>query len=322
MSELNKIDKQKRVELLSNLDTVKTKYLKAGVSEEAYRDLIFSRADEPDFIQTHIWMEIAEQAKKREIGRQLVDMIKPKDNIVQIDIDPDEGATAPTVSPGGEIPMKTELVSTANITCFKIGTRPVITQEMIEDSLFPAVGRQLRFAGRRIALREDLIIMRQVRYNSAETTYTVADSSLTNNVDTAGTFTDNNWSSCIDKIETDGFEPDVTALHTNLMADVRTETAFATNAGWQKGTSKLMNTGLLGGLWNMNVIVTNHGLSSTADHVAGMVMDKSAGVRFALRRDTTVKNYEDPIRDLVGIAVTKRLNAAIINEDSMCSIQR
>lgn len=322
MSDLTKIEKEKRVELLSNLETVKAKYLQANVSEKDYRDLIFSRADEPDFIQTHIWMEIAEQAKKREVGRQLVDMIKPKDNIVQIDIDPDEGATAPTVSPAGEIPMKTEVVSTANITCFKIGTRPVITQEMIEDSLFPAVGRQLRFAGRRIALREDLIIMRQVRYNTAETTYTVSDSSLTNNVDTTGTMTDSHMSSGIDKIETDGFDPDTCALHTNLMADIRTEVAFATNAGWTKGASEVMNSGGLKSLWNLNIIATNHGLSATADHVAGMIMDKSAGVRFALRRDTTVKNYEDPIRDLVGIAVTKRLNAGIINEDSMCSIQR
>ena len=322
MTEISKISKEKRTELLANLNNVRQKYLNSGYGDKSFRELIFSRADESDFVQTHVWMEIAEEAKKREVGRQLVETIRPKDNIVQIDIDPAEGATAPTVAPGTEIPSKTENVTSSKITCFKIGTRPIITGEMIEDSLFPAVGKQLRYAGRRVALREDLVIMRQVRYNTAETTYTVSDSSLSNNVDTAGTMTDNNISSAIDYIETDGFQPDTAAFHTNLMADIRTETAFAINAGWTKGASATMEKGTPGSLWNLNIISTNHGLSATADHVAGMILDKSAGVRFALRRDTTVKNYEDPIRDLVGMSVTKRLNAGIINEDAMCSIQR
>lgn len=314
---------QKKIALLSSLKHPKQAFLqKEGFSAKDYKELLFSRADEPDFVQSQVWREIFEEAKHFEVGRQLINVRRVADNQARFVIDPAEGAVAPTVAEGAEVPWKVEEFGSLTLTCEKIATRPAITREMIEDGLFDAVGEQLRLAGRRVALREDDIIMTALRANSAESTFTVADSSLTNNVDTAGTFTDDLLSDAIEAVEIDGFNPDWCVLRPELMGEARTEAAFAGTDQWAQGGAEIKGTGKASQLFGLNVLMTRHGLSGTADEIAGLVLDRMRAGVMALRRDTTVEQFDDPIRDSVGMVVSKRLAAGRLNEDAICSIQR
>ena len=63
------------------------------------------------------------------------------------------GATtsyAPVVAEGAEVPQGTETISVATLTAKKVGTRPMITNEMIADAKFDAIAGEIRYAGEQI----------------------------------------------------------------------------------------------------------------------------------------------------------------------------
>lgn len=62
----------------------------------------------------------------------------------------ESGAYAPIVDEGSEIPIRTQTYTPRTWTAVKFGERPVITQEMIDDSLFAVAELEIRKAGLRI----------------------------------------------------------------------------------------------------------------------------------------------------------------------------
>lgn len=286
------------------------------------KELFLDTTNETAVIQTHIYNEIWGGAKKWLAARNAVPVIKLTSGVGQVNADGAEADYAPTVAQGGEIPINWEALSTNTITAFKIGTRPVITEEMVEDALWDQVSMQLRKAGRRIAIRENMIVMRHLRYNTAESTYTVADSSLGNNVDCVASLSVAEWNTGISYIEADGFKPDTAMLHPAAVAYMRGDTTGF--AGWLytgPQSAAVMSGESEFTIGKVNATMTNVGLSSSANEIMALTLAKDDAGVLAERRALTVKNYQDPIRDLVGISVTQRLNAALINSNAVNSYQ-
>ncbi len=62
----------------------------------------------------------------------------------------ESGTYAPIVAEGAEIPIETQDYEPRTWTAVKFGVRPLITQEMIDDSLFAVAELEIRKAGKRI----------------------------------------------------------------------------------------------------------------------------------------------------------------------------
>ena len=50
-----------------------------------------------------------------------------------------------------------------------------------------------------------------------------------------------------------------------------------------------------------------------------MLDSKNAGVLY-VRRDVTIEDYEDPVKDLVGAVVTARFRYATIRANAICTV--
>lgn len=93
--------------------------------------------------------------------------------------------------------------------------------------------------------------------------------------------------------------PDVLAIHPSEFADLLKDAAIQKAMDW--GGPAVAPSGRIANLLGMRVLVSTKVTSGTA-----LVVDsKHAGVLF-IRRDVTVEEYEDPVKDLAGVAVTAR----------------
>ena len=59
----------------------------------------------------------------------------------------------------------------------------------------------------------------------------------------------------------------------------------------------------------------------TDGDIGMVVYDSVAAAATGMRRDLTVENYDDPIKDMVGMTVTSRFDVEVIIPNATCRIE-
>jgi len=242
-----------------------------------------------------------EAAKPNLIGRELV-QVMAKD-APSIKIPRAKLSKAYEVAEGAEIPIGTEDYDSVTLTPKKYGVRPLISREMVEDAEWDVIQYQLAEAGRAMADIETEKIITQM-INDAGNSVAAA---------TSGTLAYADVADIIKEMMTDNYSPDVMAIHPTEFADLLKDTAIQKAMDW--GGPAVAPTGRIATLLGMRILVSTKVTSGTA-----LVVDsKHAGVLF-IRRDITTEEYEDPIKDLAGVAVTARWAYATLRADAIGKI--
>lgn len=228
-----------------------------------------------------------EAAKPQLIGRELAVVIAQDAPLIKVPRA--KISKAFEVAEGAEIPVGTEDYDSVTLTPKKYGVRPLISREMVEDTEWDVIEYQLAEAGRAMADLETETIIGQM----------ISDAGNSVAAGTGGTLAYSDVVNIVKECLIDGYTPDAMAIHPSELADLLKDTAIQKAMEW--GGEAVAPSGQIARLLGMQVLVSTKITSGTA-----LVVDsKHAGVLF-IRRDITAEDYEDPVKDLAGVAITSR----------------
>lgn len=225
----------------------------------------------------------------------------------------DTGTYAPEVAEATDIPIEDQDYGTVEFKAKKYGVRPLITKELIEDGLFNVAELEMKKAGRRVENR-------------------LNQNGITELIDSAGLEHDcagSNWgikaiAAAVSKVRKAGFNPDSLIMHPSAEALVLQE-FVPTN---YYPVEAIVNTGMVPSILGLKTFtcgVTKNGTEEwdyDTDADIGMVIyDSVAAAAIGMRRDITVENYDDPIKDMVGMTVTSRFDVEAIIADACCRVE-
>lgn len=229
---------------------------------------------------------------------------------------------ADIVAEGSEIPDRTQDYGHRDFTIVKYGVKPRISFEMIEDGLVDVVAEEIFYAGAAVENRLNYDALTALATNAGRTTTTTGCGTdgtalsvlreakkLIKGSRTTGAFAADTI------IMTGGFEEDL-LLNNNL--------AYASYAG---GSEAIRSGTLPSKLMGMKWMVTDNGSASVdgtnpweydnASDVGAIVMEAKRGCGVAMRRDRTVKKFEDITRELQTITVTMRADVNYLHANAV-----
>ena len=285
------------------------------LGDRTYKALLQSNAiQSSNLLQEQVWKTISEGAEPYRCMREVCPIINTDSYSVRV-VKGETGTYADDVAEGSKVPIDTQVYSKEDITISKIGTRPIITNEMVEDCLFDIVDLELRKAGARMEnkLNRDVLleILTDTTAGTSDVDPEVAHIAVT---DLAKARAD---------VETNNYMPDKLVLHPSaegyLLQD--SNLAYVSYAGQSKSLSQgLMPTifGLKPYICTVTTGSTGHvwGATDAANNYNAFMLDSKAHTYIGMRRDLTVEEYDDPIHDIMGIACTMRYGTATIQSAS------
>jgi|SRR3972149_5052040 len=227
---------------------------------------------------------------------------------------------APVVSEGAPIPDRTQDYGFRNFTIVKYGMKPRISYEMIEDGLVNVVAEEIFFAGAAVEnrLNKDAIMnlvanKGNVNTYAAGRTSATAGNSLPNIMQTKAL------------LKADGFFADTIIMCTDMEYDLQ-QNANVLQAE-RFGGSEVIRKGMIPTFLGMNVFVTDNGADTAANwryttdnDTAAIVMEARRGCGIAMRRDRTVKKFDDVEKELQGITVTMRSDVSYLHANAVGTV--
>jgi len=264
---------------------------------------------ETTLLQEEVLKKVVEGAEPAVCFRDILPIIKTDSYSVRV-VKSTGGEYAEDIAEGGVIPVNTTELSKVDITINKIGTRPLITKEVIEDALFDIVEIELEKAGRRMEnkLNRDCL-------------YEILSGITTTDTDPA---TDNYFkvsdiATALKKVKTENFTPDTIVMHPHAEGLLLQDSNLVYVA--YAGGDQTLRTGKIPTLLGLKPYTCSVTTGSTsyywddtdsASHYMALVIDSKNMAYIGMRRDLTVERYEDPIHDLEGISVTMRYGVKTI----------
>lgn len=301
---------------LANKHSFKTIVL--GDLDRDQKELLLSdEMESSKLLQSEVYDTIIEGQKPYRSVRDVIPTFKADAHQVRVTYTSGATAYADEIPEGGKIPIDNSKFETKNIDIKKIGTRPLITNEMVEDGLWDMVQWELRRAGARMEnkLNRDVIdTLCEGSWNSEVTANTVTLSDIAS---ARKAVFENNW------IPTEAFIYPTVESHlvsgSNLL--------YANRAG----DSNALRDGEIGKLFGLNFHrLSVDGASSThkwgngydgANEVGVLVFDPEVYGMIAMRRELEIEEYDDPIHDLMGLSATMRFGSSVIQGDAGCIIE-
>lgn len=285
-----------------------------GEDSEDYKALVKSESvsDGAYLIQEEVYNQVIEGSEPKVCMREVFPIINTDSYSVRV-VSGEAGTYAEEIAEGATIPIDTQEYSKTDISVKKIGVRPLITNELIEDELFDIAELEVKKAGKRCEnkLNQDVLTA-------------VLEGATTSDTDpgTNNEFHPSDIAKASRAVKTGDYDPDTLILsdYAEGLLMGSTNLLYA-NRG---GTDSYLKTGQLPnqilGLKPYLTSVTSGNSSDYwdttdgANHYMGAVLDTTTPIGFlAMRRDLTVERYDDPIHDLIGIAVTMRYGEGVVN---------
>lgn len=263
------------------------------------------RGAAPEQILTDIYRVVSEAVKMKQIGTNLLAMRLGPGDIPGTTLDlvhqVKNSLSVHRVGEGGEIPISVEDTFRYQVSPFKVATRPLVTREMIEDSLFAVIERQLREAGYQMGryLDREMILLALRRGSGNTVTGGVA-------------ITVANIATAIQNLETNDYVFTDMPIGAAVANDLRNIDTFveANKSGVNDPSKSLIGTIFGGKVWQTNQLISTEGaLTNATDAVC---LDRDWSLVFAEKRPLTVDRYNDVTRQLEGIVLSARWDARTI----------
>ena len=278
--------------------------------EQLANDAELSYGLESELVKQQLFDIIKEASIATRVGRELVGLVNLKKGTALDFILADKDSLKfRKVAEGSLIPVDTEAYTKVTVTPDKYGDRIAISTELQEDANWDVIKRNLRQAGREAGLKEDGIIFDALGdstngfpsetshgYTSAGTEVAIADI-----VGMAKLVRDNDYI------------PDTLVIHPEQLAELQQIDTFV--EADKVGNRETFTNGMVGKIFGMKVITT----STVGASTAYLLDSKESGV-LVVRRPLTVKTYEIPDRDSIGVSVTFRAAARCLRPKAGCKL--
>lgn len=264
------------------------------------------------------------------------DLVPQASNVVtcpgsslKVDVEVDGQFVAHYFGGGGAMPTETMETKQVTITPKLFGIRPEINNELIEDSQFDLIEVHLRRAAEQMGeFSTHQFLARLITGTHGDGTQNAINSG-------AGTTTD--LGDLLDayclNLE-DGFISDVFIIGPGPVSDILQDDSAAKysdefHTRWSMNGSPIIadaGTMFFGTFLGMKGYVNpvNRSSGDGALYLSSkwhsFVLNKAAATMTVRKRWLKIENYSDPVRDLVGAAITARQEAACIYNDASCEI--
>jgi hypothetical protein len=219
------------------------------------------------------------------------------------------------VGEGTEVRIAGERYDYIDVNMRKIGVRPTISREMVEDAQWDVVARQLAEGGRAMAQKENelgLAILNTQgtssnNYQGWANTIASANSAYIAYPDLVG---------AIGTLRENNAFPDTAAVYPSEEADLLNDDKFIHSFYFGGLAKKAMGPpdffGQVLGIRTLTSTLVTAGNS--------LVIDTARAAGFVIRRDVTVENLVDPIKDVSGAVFTERMNLGVLRAPAICQI--
>lgn len=204
------------------------------------------------------------------------------------------------VAEGAEIPLDAQDYETVSFTFVKYGVAVRITREMIEDSQFELLQRNVRLAGKRFGENETRLVLLALEGAGSTVTGGAA-------------ITIANLTTCMQNVEDEDYVPTDFIVGNEVLNDLRNIDTFAEADKWGDSTS-YNRTGMVGRVYGLNV----HRFSSqVGTNTRSYVIDRDQAYGIAIKRDITVEQTTLPTFDMEGAVVTQRIDVSLLRSDAV-----
>jgi len=209
------------------------------------------------------------------------------------------------VAEGAEIPLDNLEFSTVTFTPVKYGVAVRITREMMEDSQFELLQRNIRAIGKQFAENETNLICGQLDTAGATTAGGAA-------------VTIANITESMFDVEDNDYSPTDYLLGNEQVNDLRNIDTFV--EANKAGNTEMLQRGFIGTIYGLNVArySTNAGTNCVA--TSGYIFDRSQAYAIAIKRDITVENFDLPTYDMQGASVTQRIDVKALRANAISKI--
>jgi HK97 family phage major capsid protein len=278
------------------------------------RELLLSESVEgTTLIQTQMYATVMEGAQPQRCFREALPIFNTTSDTLRVPLGA-AGAYASEVAEGAEIPSEEQDYSYRDFVVKKYGVRPLITNEMIEDCKYDMISQEVMYAG---AKMENTL-------NQLHLTALLDNAGLEH--DTAGT---NQGVKAMGSAQTlmrnAHYNPSVTIMHPQAEGSVLSGFTLTNYAGSQS----VLNSGQVPTILGMDARVC--GVSDDSDtytwgydtdgYIGMLVLDAMKAGATAMRRDISLERYSDPIRDLLGVAVTARWGVNYLQANAIARVE-
>lgn len=277
------------------------------------RELLAStKIQNTTLVQAEMYNTVMEGAKLATCFRDAVTVFPMKDSTLTIPYG-SAGTYAEEVAEGATIPKKNQAYAKIDIKAKKYGSAPSITNEMIEDGLYPVIEMEVRYAGEAIENKLNQLM-------------------LTELLDTAGKETDTGGSNQGIKalakgkalVKKAGFMADTFVMCADAEAIVLGDLVPSANVGAESAmTGKIPN---ILGMRPFGCDVADASTSYTWEYdsdgdIGMLVFDSRKCGGIGMKRDITVVDYDDPAKDLKGVNVTARFGVDAVFADAIARVE-
>lgn len=210
------------------------------------------------------------------------------------------------VGEGAEIPMGAIDFTALTYTPVKYGVAIRITREMMEDSQFELLNKNIAAAGIKFAENENKLVLTAL--DGANSTITGGASATIADITSAMLNVENEDYVATDIIVGLEFLNDLRNIDTFVEAD-------------KAGNTNLMSRNFIGIIYGMNVakFSTNAAPTTTYKKYA-YVLDRGQAYGIAIKRDLTVENFDMPTYDMQGAVLTQRIEVKLHRSKAVAKI--
>ena len=306
---------RRRAEIVSTLPK-EMSYVQDGEFKTIKRELLLTEAIESTgLVQTEVANVVAEGANQQKCWFKVLPVYNIKGN-AYIHAYGETGMYAVEVPEAAEIPNRTQDYGAAIFAIKKYAQSPKISNEMVEDAIVNAIEEEIKFAAKSVLNKCEQVINNAMLEQTTSSFDTLNANQGVKAVAAA-----------IAELRGQGFMPDAIVMHPEMEAmclqDLTPGNFFP---GQSVGVGDaLVPQGYLGLKWFTCGVADVAGGTYTWDYdaddeIGAMVVDSSRAGGIAVARPLTVKQYDDPIHDLQGMAISMRMDAKPFVALATCKI--
>ncbi len=247
-------------------------------------------------------------------------MYQTKSNALRVPLG-EAQVNASVVAEAATIQDRTQNYDYRDFTIVKYGMKPRISYEMIEDGLVDVVAEEIFFAGAALENKLNYDSLTALATNAGNTTITAGEN--------AGTVGLTVLKEAKSLLKADGFFADTLIMCAGLEDNLLSNTALTTPYGVM--TESVLRQGQLPSpLYGMRWWVTDNG-STTVDgtnpwaydsnaDIGGIVMEAKRGCGIAMRKDRTIKKFDDIEKELSTFTATMRVDVNYLHANAVCKL--
>jgi len=248
----------------------------------------------PKLIMEPLIEEVDKTLLPRELAARvwLPGALRNKGNEFNINLEDPNTMDVREIGEGAEIFIDAGDYESQSFECTKYGVAIRITREMIEDSQFELLDRQIRLAGKRFAEKETELIIDCLVNNAGATTAGGAAITIANITESMQDLEDNDYT------------PTDIICGNEVINDLRNIDTFV--EANKVGNTDMLKRGFLGNIYGMNVVrVSKNAMSSATYNKYAFVIDRSQAYAIAIKREGAAITWRFDVESLRDNAISK-----------------